>query len=248
MSLIQKTKSCSIDTDKLTSWELDSKVLDDWLEDDLKQSNLYQCCHSNHTKVKIENDSSNSSLLTATSTAADSNDKCSLKHILTQEQPPLLQTINPAALKPNEKADNKISLLKLYSLIQIARQTQSSKNISSLPYTTNNNPPPSPVLSTSSQNTKHRLRTPRDIVFTRQRNTDAARRSRLRKVIKMETLEERFKVLKTDQQQLRLKTAVLETEVNHVKEREERNRLRVTELEAQLAAAHQRLLEEYQKN
>lgn len=86
-------------------------------------------------------------------------------------------------------------------------------------------------------------RTPVDMVIKRQRNTDAARRSRMRKAVKMESLEKRVDTLKDTNDRLRVKVAVLETEVTHVADKEQRNRQRVLELEALLATAHKQLVE-----
>lgn len=83
---------------------------------------------------------------------------------------------------------------------------------------------------------------PLDVIIKRQRNTDAARRSRLRKAIKMEALEKKVRELKTENEELRIRAAVLESKVHHISEKEQRNRQRVLELEAQLASVHQQLL------
>lgn len=104
---------------------------------------------------------------------------------------------------------------------------------------------PSPVLSNQEITPKRKRgnnRTPVDIIVKRQRNTDAARRSRLRKAEKLESLEKRVDTLKDNNDRLRVKVAVLETEVNHVAEKEQRNRQRVLELEALLASAHKQLV------
>ncbi|KAI8970207.1 hypothetical protein BDF20DRAFT_826335, partial [Mycotypha africana] len=84
------------------------------------------------------------------------------------------------------------------------------------------------------------------VLLKRQRNTDAARRSRLRKLVKMETLEKRVEVLRANNEQLKVKLAVLESEVIHTAEKEERNRQRIQDLEAQLTVAHKQLVNEYQ--
>ncbi|KAI8364905.1 hypothetical protein BD560DRAFT_402349, partial [Blakeslea trispora] len=76
----------------------------------------------------------------------------------------------------------------------------------------------------------------------RQRNTDAARRSRQRKANKMAFLETQVSMLKKDNNRLRLKVAVLESEVSYAAEKEQMSMQRVLELEAQLANAHQQLV------
>ncbi|KAI9257899.1 hypothetical protein BY458DRAFT_518467 [Sporodiniella umbellata] len=83
---------------------------------------------------------------------------------------------------------------------------------------------------------------PLEVVLKRQRNTDSARRSRQRKAQRIETLESRVQELKSENNALSVKVAVLESKVEHITEREQTNRSRVQELEAQLAAVHRQLL------
>ncbi|KAI8882443.1 hypothetical protein K501DRAFT_285840 [Backusella circina FSU 941] len=84
-----------------------------------------------------------------------------------------------------------------------------------------------------------------DLITKRQRNTDAARRSRLRKVLKMESLEQKVGDLKTNNDRLRVKLALLESERDQISDKEKRNRQYVLELEAQLAQAHSRLVKNF---
>ncbi|CAO3658655.1 unnamed protein product [Rhizopus stolonifer] len=83
---------------------------------------------------------------------------------------------------------------------------------------------------------------PLDRIIKRQRNTDAARRSRLRKAQKLETIENKVHNLKLNNGRLRVQVAVLESDINHIAQKEQRDRQRVLELETQLASVHQRLL------
>lgn len=80
------------------------------------------------------------------------------------------------------------------------------------------------------------------IVLKRQKNTDAARRSRLRKVLKMESLERRVAELEKSNEQLRLQVIISETERDNAKLKEAQQRERVEKLEEQLAEAHRSLL------
>jgi hypothetical protein len=257
MSTTHKNEK-SIPTEK-PAWGLDTNSLDDWLENDVKHSNLLDSRHKDIT--------------TQTDTKDETSIKGSLNHVISHATCSLIKQENttPAIKieeddqKSNEivKADNPpailpqlIPIMKVYSLLnsirqneQLVRERQHSKKRL---YATS--PPPSPSLSIDSEQpvTCHKKkrsnsRGPVDLAVKRQRNTDAARRSRLRKAIKMETLEKRVEMLKTDNERLRVKVAVLETEVTHVSEKERRNRQRVLELEAQLAIAHKQLVEEYQK-
>ncbi|KAF1796883.1 basic-leucine zipper transcription factor [Mucor lusitanicus] len=269
MSISNKNDSIHTTTPAAT-WGLDSTTLDDWLENDLKQSSLFQCRKSTTTTTTKHNEDTHN---TINSTNAM---KCSLKNLLARDDETKIkqeeQEPSKEAIKSN--VDNKplpphlIPIIKVYSLLNTIRQNEqlakekqyNKKRLYATP------PPPSPVLSTISSNDANcnnsdfhhqdqpapvlkkkrgNNRPPVDLVVKRQRNTDAARRSRLRKAVKMETLEKRVDVLKTDNERLRVKVAVLETEVTHATEKEQRNRQRVLELEAQLAIAHRQLVAEY---
>ncbi|CAO3609559.1 unnamed protein product [Mucor fragilis] len=268
MSASNKTDSIHTTT-PATGWGLDSTTLDDWLENDLKQSSLFQCRKSITTTTTTTKPNQN----THNTTISNNATKCSLKNLLARDDDPKMkqeeQEPSKEIIKSN--ADNTplpphlIPIIKVYSLLNSIRQNEqlakekqyNKKRLYATP------PPPSPVLSTISSNHKDancngdfyhapvikkkrgNNRPPVDLVIKRQRNTDAARRSRLRKATKMETLEKRVDVLKTDNERLRVKVAVLETEVTHATEKEQRNRQRVLELEAQLAIAHNQLVDEY---
>lgn len=80
------------------------------------------------------------------------------------------------------------------------------------------------------------------IALKRQRNTDAARRSRLRKALKMESLEKRVMDLEAENEQLRLKAAVVESDRANIEAKEKSSRVRILELEKQLADTHKVLL------
>ncbi|KAK9710464.1 hypothetical protein K7432_008415 [Basidiobolus ranarum] len=79
------------------------------------------------------------------------------------------------------------------------------------------------------------------MALKRKKNTDAARRSRLRKVQKMETLEKRVSDLETDNSKLQMKLAVLESEKTNSQSKEVEYSLRIKSLENQLAEAHRAL-------
>ncbi|KAI8087777.1 uncharacterized protein B0P05DRAFT_532268 [Gilbertella persicaria] len=207
------------------SW---NSSLDDWLEEDLKQNQIQ--CDKN-----------------------DTNKICSLKNIVLQEnKTPLLKPIQ-LSRNVDEQQQNLIPIMKVYSLLnsirqseQLIREKQHKKRLH--PITPSPDiAPPSPSLSADSLPRRKRgsRGEPVDLVIKRQRNTDAARRSRMRKVLKMESLEKRVEVLRNDNERLRVKVAVLGSEVNHAAEKEKHNIQRVLELEAQLANAHQQLVKEY---
>ncbi|ORX79618.1 hypothetical protein K493DRAFT_321025 [Basidiobolus meristosporus CBS 931.73] len=79
------------------------------------------------------------------------------------------------------------------------------------------------------------------MALKRKKNTDAARRSRLRKVQKMETLEKRVSDLEADNSKLQMKLAVLESEKTNSQSKEVEYSLRIKSLENQLAEAHRAL-------
>ncbi|KAH8553907.1 hypothetical protein BGW37DRAFT_482696 [Umbelopsis sp. PMI_123] len=82
---------------------------------------------------------------------------------------------------------------------------------------------------------------PDDIALKRQKNTDAARRSRLKKLVKMETLEKQVSELEAENSKLNTRVAVLESEKNGLEAKERSLEERVRNLEAQLAEAHKAL-------
>ncbi|OBZ90579.1 hypothetical protein A0J61_01364 [Choanephora cucurbitarum] len=160
------------------------------------------------------------------------NKPCSLQNIVLQEnKTPSLKHIDI----PSNDAMESISMTNVISLLCSIRQNeQLIKDRQFLKRT--------PVNNTKKRKTKCLANTPD---LKRQRNTDAARRSRERKAIKMATLETQVDGLKKENGRLRVKVAVLESEVNYAVEKEKLNRQRVLELEAQLANAHQRLVTGY---
>ncbi|ORZ23015.1 hypothetical protein BCR42DRAFT_127549 [Absidia repens] len=80
------------------------------------------------------------------------------------------------------------------------------------------------------------------LVLKRLKNTDAARRSRQRKLKKMEGLQSRVAELETHNKKLQSQVTMAENGRDAAKVKESRQRERVTTLEAQLAEAHQSLL------
>lgn len=81
-----------------------------------------------------------------------------------------------------------------------------------------------------------------ELALKRAKNTDAARRSRLRKVIKMETLEKQVNELKKENTDLQTRIAVLESEKKGLEDKNAEKEARVKMLEQQLSEAHERLI------
>ncbi|KAG2227084.1 hypothetical protein INT45_003814 [Circinella minor] len=80
-----------------------------------------------------------------------------------------------------------------------------------------------------------------EAAIKRQKNTDAARRSRLRKAMKMDSLEKRVSELEKTNTTLLLRAAVLESEKSSLLAKETSYEQRIKTLEAQLAQAHHSL-------
>ncbi|KAI8637880.1 hypothetical protein BD408DRAFT_423812 [Parasitella parasitica] len=80
-----------------------------------------------------------------------------------------------------------------------------------------------------------------EITLKRQKNTDAARRSRLKKLVKMEQLEKKVSDLEADNSQLTTRIAVLESEKAGLQSKDVSLEERIKVLEAQLSEAHHAL-------
>ena len=80
-----------------------------------------------------------------------------------------------------------------------------------------------------------------EAAIKRQKNTDAARRSRLRKAMRMDSLEKRVSDLEKTNTTLLLRAAVLESEKSSLLAKEASYEQRIKALEAQLAQAHHSL-------
>ncbi|KAG0040334.1 hypothetical protein BGZ82_003639 [Podila clonocystis] len=77
-----------------------------------------------------------------------------------------------------------------------------------------------------------------EIVAKRAKNTDAARRSRMKKLIRLEGLEAKVSDLETSNNKMTLKVAILETEKSNFINKEAEQNVRIAQLEAKLAEAH----------
>ncbi|KAG0237509.1 hypothetical protein BGW42_000719 [Actinomortierella wolfii] len=80
-----------------------------------------------------------------------------------------------------------------------------------------------------------------EIILKRAKNTDAARRSRLKKLLRLETLENRVSELESTNTQLTMQVAVLTSEKNGLMAKEAEQASRIAQLEAKLAEAHRAL-------
>jgi predicted nucleic acid-binding Zn-ribbon protein len=101
---------------------------------------------------------------------------------------------------------------------------------------------PRPMESMTLSSTKRKVEERQDeIAIKRQRNTDAARRSRLKKMIKMESLEKRVQDLESENHGLSTRVAVLESEKAGLESKDHSLEERIRALENQLAEAHKAL-------
>ncbi|KAG0323705.1 hypothetical protein BG004_003624 [Podila humilis] len=99
-----------------------------------------------------------------------------------------------------------------------------------------------PVSVAGKKRSKKRQLSPEEkmeeVVAKRAKNTDAARRSRLKKLIRLEGLEAKVSDLETTNTDLGMKIAILETEKIGFMSKEAEQLARIEQLEAQLAEAH----------
>jgi hypothetical protein len=105
-------------------------------------------------------------------------------------------------------------------------------------------PPRTPIMMPPIQNKRRiidNIADQDDITLKRQKNTDAARRSRLKKLVKMEQLESRVSDLESDNHRLTTRIAVLESEKSGLESKDVSLEERIRVLEAQLAEAHKAL-------
>ncbi|KAF9164888.1 hypothetical protein BGX21_008331 [Mortierella sp. AD011] len=77
-----------------------------------------------------------------------------------------------------------------------------------------------------------------EIIAKRAKNTDAARRSRLKKLVKLEGLEAKVTDLEATNHRLNTRVAVLETEKNGFLIKEAERNARIAQLEAKIMEAH----------
>lgn len=205
---------------------LDPNKLDEWLETELVASGLLQ---------PSEQDTSKSD---------------SSSNIVVKAEP---EEIHHHSTSNNNNAPMPLTaIFKAFATLTALQQPSSMQALSAA--TTNSLSSITDTTKTTTTTTSSCMRNKRsssstssldskdEIALKRQRNTDAARRSRLRKVQKMEGLERRVKELQTLNEQLQLKVAVLESERDAAKRKQDKYEKRVHELETQLAEAHEALV------
>ncbi|KAJ8664143.1 hypothetical protein O0I10_000422 [Lichtheimia ornata] len=199
---------------------LDPNKLDEWLETELVASGLLQPSEQDTSK----SDSSN---------------------IVVKAEP---EEIHHSTSNNNNVPMPLTAIFKAFATLTALQQPSSMQALSAATTTTSSSITDNTKTTTSCMRNKRSssstssLDSKDEIALKRQRNTDAARRSRLRKVQKMEGLERRVKELQTLNEQLQLKLAVLESERDAAKRKQDKYEKRVHELETQLAEAHEALV------
>ncbi|OBZ89371.1 Cross-pathway control protein 1 [Choanephora cucurbitarum] len=216
--------------------------LDDWLESDLRQSGIL---------LPTENDKSiQSPMMPPTPAqmmlASPPISECTprIDPLLDLSTPMLkyepLSPIETPKAEPQDFSKSNIDLqpfIKALSLLGSLQYQQNSNPQHSSNNNTNSNKRQRSESIEEQQNEVQDL-----IALKRQRNTDAARRSRQRKAMKMDALEKRVMDLEAENERLRLRAAVAESERANIEAKEKRSRVRVLELERQLADTHKTLL------
>ncbi|KAI8978637.1 hypothetical protein BDB01DRAFT_837272 [Pilobolus umbonatus] len=100
---------------------------------------------------------------------------------------------------------------------------------------------PAPVIVPSPKRKLESIKDTDEVVMKRQKNTDAARRSRMKKLMKMETLESKVSDLENENHGLNTRIAVLESEKAGIEAKDASLQDRIRVLESQLAEAHRAL-------
>ncbi|SAM03529.1 hypothetical protein [Absidia glauca] len=247
---------------QFNSCAFDSDSLDDWLENDLRQSGILP---SDETKVSKHIKIEQTSEWERHSCSSASDDKTVVGDIeLDRTCPPITPTQSPTQLPPILKVLALLATLQqqgamippLLPLVQQLPSSSSSPPPDSInPLQTTMTPLISKDAGTNANPTRKRSRSPKSgatemdpLTLKRLKNTDAARRSRLRKMMKMEGLESRVTELEKYNEQLRLKVALAETERDTAQDKEARQRERVAALEVKLADMHRSLLQQDSKD
>lgn len=104
-----------------------------------------------------------------------------------------------------------------------------------------NDKPMSSCMKRKSSSSLDNTEESEEVIRKRQRNTDAARRSRMKKMLKMEALENRVNELENDNARLTTRVAVLESEKSGLETKDNDLQERIKALEEQLAEAHKAL-------
>ncbi|KAI8886636.1 hypothetical protein K501DRAFT_57870 [Backusella circina FSU 941] len=220
--------------------------LDDWLENDLRQ-----CGILTDADLPVTPSLTPATIAAAHMLASPPTSACTPQMGPILDATPVIkyQPLSPVTPKmelqdiPKSPIDLQpfIHALTILGSIQQQQKQQHTTTTTQENHNINNKRERSPSLNIASQD-------PQDMIaLKRQRNTDAARRSRQRKAVKMESLEKQVQDLESSNDRLRLRAAVAESECANIHAKEKRSKVRILELETQLAEAHKALLRHTQK-
>lgn len=223
--------------------------LDDWLESDLRQSGILLPSADNNKPLMAP--PTPAQMMMASPPISECTPRMDplldLSTPLMKYEP--LSPVETPKIEPQDISKSSIDLqpfIKALTLLgSIQYQQQDIKNNSNNSNNNNNSNSNNDDIS-NNYNKRERSESIDDsqdlVVLKRQRNTDAARRSRLRKAQKMDSLEKRVLDLEAENERLRLRAAVAESDRANIEAKEKRSRVRVLELERQLADTHKALL------
>lgn len=160
---------------------------------------------------------------------------------------PIYNYASPATqpMEPDLAGQDLPSVLAAF-VAAVSASSSSSSSTPSIPPSATTTPPTTPAVGQQKRalgdDDESSSASPADeAALKRQKNTDAARRSRLKKVMKMDALEKRVHELERMNAQLLLRVAVLDSEKMHLQTKEASHEARVKSLETQLADAHKAL-------
>lgn len=218
--------------------------LDDWLESDLRQSGILLP----ETKPAASPATTPAQMMMASPPISECTPRMDplleLSTPLMKYEP--LSPIETPKIEPQDISKPSIDLqpfIKALTLLGSMQYQQDYSNSNNSNNSSNNNNSNSNSNSHNKRERSESIDNTQDLVaLKRQRNTDAARRSRQRKAQKMDSLEKRVMDLEAENERLRLRAAVAESERANVEAKEKRSRVRILELERQLADTHKALL------
>ncbi|KAI7876870.1 hypothetical protein K492DRAFT_172251 [Lichtheimia hyalospora FSU 10163] len=202
----------------------DPFLLDMWLLDELQRAGVLT---SDTTSVQTPSSSSSNMSPPPTTPPSDTQ--------LFPASPPL----TPIKLEPSPPSPPSTTTAQTRRLWPVPIMPKTTTITPTI--THGSNSPMSPCIKRKSSSSFDSSEESDEVVRKRQRNTDAARRSRMKKMLKMEALESRVNELENDNARLTTRVAVLESEKNGLETKDSDLQERIKALEEQLAEAHKAL-------
>ncbi|CAO0801062.1 unnamed protein product [Mucor circinelloides] len=224
--------------------------LDDWLESDLRQSGIILPAKPNDKPMTPVTPAQ---ILMASPPISECTPR--MDPLLELSTPKIkyepLSPMETPKIEPQDICNNTRTSIDIQPFIKALSLLSSIQHLDKQQKTQQ---PQQPQAQQTQQHKRQRSESidedqPQDLVaLKRQRNTDAARRSRQRKAMKMDSLEKRVMDLEAENERLRLRAAVAESERANIEAKEKRSRVRILELERQLADTHRSLLRHNNKD